>query len=671
MHIATVTGTNIARPELNSDPSPARESSRHPAPPPVSGFSSFVIRHSSFSRPTVLQATLLLALPLSAWSQEALHLDATTHEPVLTLSLANTLGHITGPLPTALLNVGTGAGTVAAGNDSRIVNAAPWITGAQLSLSGVSSQVDHGNSFGRAHSAYLTAPEWTENWASLSAWAGGNVQVSGGYLYGVSSPSGVTGVNRPLPTATPARAKIVSSIRVSSAGTDSGALTMIGLSADAAGAAPAADAVNLIMVGVLPSTNHAVFFFGVNVATGSGYTGLVDSGTVLSPGTYYTEITIDETSVCMAISDAGHNIEATITVPKSTFTTGINNVVVWNSDTRATSGGCSVGPVGLALAPVTLRSRTGFDGTSVHIVDTIDANGQAIRIQLPPNYDSLQPCPLIVYCHGAGQTSVDIGPHTALSLPMMQALNNAGYIVASSTAHGNTWGNATALNDYQTLYRYVRDHYNIGPVIIGGQSMGGIAAMNLVASRKIPGVSGIMLFEPAFSLQSMYYSPTDPYDLIPQIAAAYGITGASSGAGSYAVQTAGFDPALLSGYSFLGLPVWTTGSPSDTVVPFSANEQVLMTNLTPYAASVTYFATTGDHADPSTFATPSQASVLASLTGWLGAVAPSAPANYPAAGSVTLTASTLPGAVPSVPTLWSDGTHVYCSLGGAWKQLDN
>jgi pimeloyl-ACP methyl ester carboxylesterase len=179
----------------------------------------------------------------------------------------------------------------------------------------------------------------------------------------------------------------------------------------------------------------------------------------------------------------------------------------------------------------------------------------------------------------------------------------------------------------EIIHRYVRDHYNIGPVIIGGQSMGGIAAMNLVASRKIPGVSGIMLFEPAFSLQSMYYSSTDPDSLIPQITSAYGITGASSGAGSYAVQTAGYDPSLLFGYAFLGVPVWLTGSSSDAVVPFATNGQVLMANLTSFAPSITHFATTGDHADPSNFATPSQASVLASLATWLGGISATAPGN--------------------------------------------
>jgi hypothetical protein len=110
------------------------------------------------------------------------------------------------------------------------------------------------------------------------------------------------------------------------------------------------------------------------------------------------------------------------------------------------------------------------------------------------------------------------------------------------------------------------------------------------------------------------------------------------------VQTAGYDPALLSGYSFLGLPVWLTGSPADTVVAFTLNEQVLINNLTPYASSVTYFPTTGDHPDPSNFAAPSQTSLLANLTNWLGVVAPTAPANLAISGT-TINATLASGTV--------------------------
>ena len=235
---------------------------------------------------------------------------------------------------------------------------------------------------------------------------------------------------------------------------------------------------------------------------------------------------------------------------------------------------------------------------------------QPIRVELPANYHPGRPAPLILYAHGAGQDADSIVTDP-LSRDFFQFLKASGCIVASADLDGDNWGNQRALEDYVAMYRYVRAHYTIGPVIIAGQSMGGLVALLGLADPRIEDVAGAFLVYPVCDLDCAWSGDTGPF--APAIRRAYGIAEDGS---NYAAKTAGHRPLELPGNAFRGVPVWVCGSASDRAVPLAPNAAALVERLSPFAA-VSYHRTAGDHGDPSNFDGAAQESLGRALASWL------------------------------------------------------
>jgi len=172
---------------------------------------------------------------------------------------------------------------------------------------------------------------------------------------------------------------------------------------------------------------------------------------------------------------------------------------------------------------------------------------------------------------------------------------NAGYIMAGCDASGDAWGNRVSLDDYAVLYRYLRDQFNIGPIVLMGGSMGGLASLNILSERVIPNIVGAILTSPICSLDAIHLI----YNL--SVNTAYG----TPALGPLPAAAAGYDPLKKPGRVFRGVPMRFYASYGDAIAVRATNTDPFAALVAPYgeAGIVT---TTGDHADASQFATADQ-----------------------------------------------------------------
>ncbi|VTN00389.1 Uncharacterised protein [Raoultella planticola] len=190
---------------------------------------------------------------------------------------------------------------------------------------------------------------------------------------------------------------------------------------------------------------------------------------------------------------------------------------------------------------------------------------QGSRLTFPAQYSDATPLLLVIVFEGVDYTSLD--PRAGYA-----GIQNEGIIYARSAFHGNSYGSPDCMADAAELYRTACSVAPVGGVVIIGNSMGGIAACNAITTGTIPGVLGLYLTDPTFSLRQRYDSGRDA-----TIRAAYGI--ASDGS-DYDEKTAGYDPNLEHWSRFQGIPINIVASSQDTTVQFSENTMALVNKLT-------------------------------------------------------------------------------------------
>jgi alpha-beta hydrolase superfamily lysophospholipase len=438
--------------------------------------------------------------------------------------------------------------------------------------------------------AYEDATHVTESWASMAAWtpsSASNQQVSGGRLFNNGATTSA-GLSRALPTgvSTGAHFRAKTSIAITS-GAASGGVTLFGLSS----AAVNAFAANMVGIGFETDTLKPI---GWGFGAGGGET-FLNGGVALSAGTYWVDIIVDDAYVSFALISATHGTtEALFGVARSSFTPA--QVATWNSDSRNLTGS-SFGPVSYA-SNASVKSLPSFNprtiegnADSVSHVTGGDVGTAIIRVSVPKTYDSRKPSPLVIYFHGAGATELQM--FTDAGQTVCQALNDAGYIVASSTGGGtDTWGNQTSLDAYAALYRYVRDRYSIGPVLLFGNSMGGLISLLLLSQSVVPGIAGWCGVYPSISLAGMFANPS----FTAAIKTAYGINASGS---DYDTKTLSRDPMLLLPSAFRRVPMLMFASASDTTVPKSQHSDRFAARLSQTARSISVVTATGAHGDAS------------------------------------------------------------------------
>ncbi len=232
-------------------------------------------------------------------------------------------------------------------------------------------------------------------------------------------------------------------------------------------------------------------------------------------------------------------------------------------------------------------------------------SGQNYRLIVPPGPG---PRPLIMYCHGRGGNETSLESVSYVSYIMLAHLLNAGWMVATSNGSGDAFGNAAVCNDFAALHNWVDAIYPVSDVVMWGESMGGLAAMNLAGGTgSIPNMRGAMIFAGLTDLAGAYAGSGDP-SFTGQINTAFGITGTTPN--TYAEKTVGLDPMLRPDANYAGKR-FLISTTTDSTAPSATHGAPLIAKLTGVAAEVMAPTFTGGHSSPNRYDDP--AAILAFL----------------------------------------------------------
>lgn len=197
----------------------------------------------------------------------------------------------------------------------------------------------------------------------------------------------------------------------------------------------------------------------------------------------------------------------------------------------------------------------------------------------------------MIYVHGASEeeNAVTFDP---LKAPITEALQDAGYFVASAWAGGNNWGNRIGVAAYAELYRHMVATYDITRTVVWAQSMGGLTALTAIASGEIPAKGWLGIY-PSCNLADAY----DIDHFLFNIRDAFGF----QTDGEYPTRTAGYDPVLHAAGAYNGVRFRFLASPDDTVVPKSTNTDVMAAHIAAVTPEHDIVVCSGAHGDPSHF----------------------------------------------------------------------
>ena len=222
---------------------------------------------------------------------------------------------------------------------------------------------------------------------------------------------------------------------------------------------------------------------------------------------------------------------------------------------------------GVTVTPLTVQQP--------HQIHRGAISGQNYEVLIPANYSGS--APLVLSVHGAGQT--ETAPRLfEIASTVVPALLDAGYIVASSAARGNAWGTAESVADYVALHDHVTSTYGISRTVILGQSMGGPASLDLLASGAVDALGGYLIY-PVCNLDAIWAANYGAFR--SQITAAYGITGTSPN--TFDERTAGRNPTTdFTPSDFTGLRMrWSHGT-TDVQVPKADHTDAMRTLIDAY-----------------------------------------------------------------------------------------
>ncbi len=435
---------------------------------------------------------------------------------------------------------------------------------------------DRQKSLAAARVAYEDAPVFVETWANLSGWtlaATPGLQINGGKVYANGS-AGSSGATRAWPLGTTGTGRAV--INFNRAGGGGGGV-IIGVSKDAAGAVPAVGAGNAK---------------GIYLRNGGNVTQSMNEGAVAdlgqgatTDGPHIVTVTVDAAYISIVATKVDGSIEQRVKFPRAGF--NIQTLYIFNSDTNQLTGS-SIGALGARQATATVAPRLGVEGVARTVAWTSIGN-TGIRVALPAGFDSRVPSPVLLAFHGNGSDETHFASN-ANGKAVADAFLNAGYVVVSAAYSPgvSTWGAQPGLDAYVDAYRYLRDRFTLGPVVLYGNSMGGLESLLTLAERRIPGIACWVGTVPGTNLAASHANAA----FTGTIRTAYGIAGDGS---DYTAKTSGHDPQLKPGYAFRGLPMWVLVATDDTAIVPADNWNQFEAVVQPYAAEYVRVNATGGH----------------------------------------------------------------------------
>ncbi|AYR01534.1 esterase [Arthrobacter phage Seahorse] len=185
---------------------------------------------------------------------------------------------------------------------------------------------------------------------------------------------------------------------------------------------------------------------------------------------------------------------------------------------------------------------------------------------------------LVIAAHGHGGT-VQEWTSGKQQLPMLDALVDAGYSVAASDAAGEAWGNPESVDAYKALTAWAKTKGKFKSVVVLGQSMGGLPALQLLG--EIPNVTAFVGIYPVCDLATVIPRFKDTAAAWPD--------GAEGKLSPVDLQSA------------KGKRMIFFASPQDTIVPKATNTDACAKAAKAAGADVSVVEVKGDHGDQDAF----------------------------------------------------------------------
>lgn len=158
---------------------------------------------------------------------------------------------------------------------------------------------------------------------------------------------------------------------------------------------------------------------------------------------------------------------------------------------------------------------------------------------------------VVVYFHGLDRDETILEMDES-HRELIRRLTDAGYAVVASRAGGNAYGNTESQNDYAELTVTAAAHHRVSDVFFLAESMGTVAAVNLMARRPDLRPRGLAAIGPALNLGAV----GDDYRT--------GLLGANP-------DVTETDPMRLPAESLAGQSFRFYVSPDDVLVPTASN----------------------------------------------------------------------------------------------------
>lgn len=242
----------------------------------------------------------------------------------------------------------------------------------------------------------------------------------------------------------------------------------------------------------------------------------------------------------------------------------------------------------MAYPNETSRSTKATPSGAPYTEVVLSLNGDRCIVCIPDAYSTLSEPVQVVKAHGFTGTENIINGNFA---PCRNAILDAGWIVSSSFARGDAWGNDAAQQAYVDLATWVDTNVvDTAHVLLHGSSMGGLTMLLVYANDLLIKTRACVVVDAALNLAADYAIGS----FQASMETAYGF----SGSGGYAAATAGHDPLLLPSARFVGKRVQLSASYDDTLIIQEDHTDQFLSTFAGVPAAMDLVQTTGGHVTP-------------------------------------------------------------------------